>query len=45
MVLDLLTARLMVALLENNQNTDGSVNVPDVLQDYIGMKKLIPINR
>lgn len=32
----LATSRLMVALLENNQNADGSVNVPSVLQPYLG---------
>lgn len=32
----LATSRLMVALLENNQNADGSVNIPKVLQKYLG---------
>jgi seryl-tRNA synthetase len=32
----LATSRLMVALLENNQNPDGSVNIPQVLQPYLG---------
>lgn len=32
----LATSRLMVALLENNQNADGSVNVPKALQPYLG---------
>lgn len=32
----LATSRLMVALLENNQNADGSVNVPEVLRPYLG---------
>lgn len=32
----LATSRLMVAILENNQNADGSVNIPEVLQDYLG---------
>jgi seryl-tRNA synthetase len=37
----LATSRLMVALLENNQNSDGSVNIPKVLQRYLGgMTKL-----
>jgi seryl-tRNA synthetase len=31
----LATSRLMVALLENNQNEDGSVNIPKVLQKYL----------
>ena len=32
----LATSRLMVALLENNQNEDGSVNIPAVLQSFLG---------
>ena len=41
----LATSRLMVALLENNQNADGSVNIPQVLQPYLsGNSKLVPIN-
>ena len=28
--------RMIVAILENNQNADGSVNVPAVLQPYMG---------
>lgn len=39
----LATSRLMVALLENNQNADGSVNIPAVLQPYLGgIKTLTP---
>jgi seryl-tRNA synthetase len=38
----LATSRLMVSLLENNQNADGSVNIPKVLQSYLGVEKLIP---
>jgi seryl-tRNA synthetase len=39
----LATSRLMVALLENNQNPDGSVDIPDVLQKYLGGKtQLLP---
>lgn len=36
----LATSRLMVALLENNQNADGSINLPKVLQERLGVKKL-----
>jgi len=37
----LATSRLMVALLENNQNADGSINIPVILQKYLGgMKKI-----
>lgn len=32
----LATSRLMVSILENNQNEDGSVNIPRVLQPYLG---------
>lgn len=40
----LATSRLMVALLENNQNADGSVNVPQVLQKYMSnISKLVPV--
>ena len=35
--------RMLIALLENNLNEDGSVNIPKVLQPYMGGKeKLIP---
>jgi seryl-tRNA synthetase len=36
--------RMIVAILENNQNADGSVNVPEVLQPYMGTAKLEVIN-
>jgi seryl-tRNA synthetase len=39
----LATSRLMVSLLENNQNADGSIDIPNVLQKYLGgISKLIP---
>lgn len=39
----LATSRLMVALLENNQQADGSVMIPPVLQKYLGgIAKLTP---
>ena len=31
--------RMIVAILENHQNADGTVNVPVVLQPFLGMKK------
>ena len=35
--------RGLIAVLENNYNEDGSVNVPEVLRPYMGgVKKLIP---
>ena len=40
----LATSRLMVALLENNQQPDGSVLVPKALQSYLGgIDRLVPI--
>lgn len=39
----LATSRLMVSLLENNQNADGSVNIPSVLQPFLGgIDKITP---
>ncbi len=39
----LATSRLMVSLVENNQNADGSINIPEVLQPYLdGKKKIDP---
>ena len=36
--------RMLIALLENNLNEDGSVNIPKSLQPYMGGKeKLIPV--
>ncbi len=37
----LATSRLMVALLENNQNADGTVRIPEVLQKYLGGQTLL----
>ena len=31
--------RMIVAILENHQNADGTVNVPAVLQPFLGMKR------
>ena len=31
----LAVGRLMIALLENNQNEDGSVSIPNVLKKYM----------
>lgn len=37
------TSRLLISLLENNQNEDGSVNIPEELQPYLdGMKVIEP---
>ena len=33
--------RMLIAFLENNLNADGSVNIPEALQPYMGgMKKI-----
>jgi seryl-tRNA synthetase len=32
----LAVGRALVAVLENHQNADGSVNVPEVLRPYLG---------
>jgi len=37
----LATSRMMVAIMENNQNKDGSINIPKVLVPYMGGKKKI----
>jgi len=33
--------RLMIAVIENNQNADGSINIPKALQPYMGGQKKI----
>ncbi len=41
----LATSRLMVALLENNQNPDGSIRIPTVLQSYLdGATQILPVS-
>ena len=37
----LATPRLLISLVENNQNKDGSINIPKVLQPYMGGQKKI----
>lgn len=39
----LATTRWLVAILETHQNEDGSVNVPEALQPYMGGLKVIPV--
>ncbi len=34
--------RMIVAVLENHQNADGSVNVPTALRPFLGMDTLLP---
>jgi seryl-tRNA synthetase len=38
----LATPRILVMLLENHQNADGTVNVPGALRPYFGQDKLEP---
>ena len=35
------TPRFLVALVENFQQADGSVKIPEVLQKYMGGKEII----
>jgi len=39
------TGRTIVALLENNQNEDGTVNIPKVLRKYMGDREKIDCQR
>ncbi len=39
------TTRWLVALLENHQQADGSVRVPEALQPYAGLQTLEPVTR
>jgi seryl-tRNA synthetase len=39
------TGRTIVAILENNQNADGTVNIPEVLRRYMGNKEKIDKKR
>lgn len=35
--------RVIIALLENNQQADGSVNIPAALAPYLGTDRLVPL--
>ena len=37
--------RMLIALLENHLNEDGSINIPKVLQPYMGMKTKIEVKK
>ena len=37
--------RMLIAFLENNRNEDGSVNIPKVLQPYMGGKEVLVPNK
>jgi seryl-tRNA synthetase len=34
----LATPRILIQIVENNQNADGSINIPEVLRPYMGGK-------
>ena len=36
--------RMIVTILENHQQADGSVNLPKALQSYLGTERLTPVN-
>ena len=38
----LASPRIMVPLLENHQRADGSIDVPQALQPYLGMERILP---
>ncbi len=39
------TPRILIQILENYQQKDGSVKVPEVLQKYVGFKKIGPLKK
>ncbi|MEK7619384.1 MAG: serine--tRNA ligase [Patescibacteria group bacterium] len=36
------TGRALVAIYENNQQADGSIAIPKILQQFVGMKAIMP---
>lgn len=41
----LANTRALIALLENNYNEDGTINIPEVLRPYMGGKEIIVPNK
>ena len=41
----LANTRALIALIENNYNEDGSINIPEVLRPYMGGKEIIVPNK
>lgn len=39
------TSRVLIAIMENNQQKDGSIKIPKVLQKYMNKKKIIEADR
>ena len=33
----LAVSRTLIAIMENNQNKDGSIDIPEMLKPYLGM--------
>ena len=33
-------SRTIIAILENNQQEDGSVAIPEILQPYVGLRRI-----
>ena len=39
----LASTRALIAFMENNMNSDGSINIPEALRPYMGgMEKIVP---
>ncbi len=38
------TPRPLISLIENNQNADGSINIPEALRPYMGGRTIITLN-
>lgn len=36
------STRMLIAIIDNYQNTDGSVTIPEVLRTYMGKDKILP---
>jgi seryl-tRNA synthetase len=41
----LASTRALIALIENNYNEDGSINIPEVLRPYMGNKEMIGVKK
>jgi len=41
----LASPRALIAVMENNQQKDGSIKIPKALQNYMGGKKKIEVKK
>jgi seryl-tRNA synthetase len=41
----LATPRILIQILENNQQADGSIKIPEVLRKYMGGKEIIQMKK